>query len=160
MYRKSGTIWPHTRPAGAGDRGRWFIPALILALALLAFGATTALAVNPPPQQLYYVSLPEDDLSLASALRSPLLELSEGDLFDLAEGRPKGLYLWQRLREAKDRFPDALTILDDLRDKAEYLRPFDLIARLLTRHDGRRRLVARLGAEAEDGIDQFLAFAC
>ncbi len=61
MYRKI-VRQTHTRPAGAGKRGRWFIPALILALALLAFGATTALAVNPPPQQLYFVSLPEDDL--------------------------------------------------------------------------------------------------
>ncbi len=62
MYHKAGTIRPHTRPAGARIGGRWYVLSLILALALLAFGATTALAVNPPPQQLYFVTLPEDDL--------------------------------------------------------------------------------------------------
>ena len=47
-------------------------------------------------------------------------------------------------------------LLADLRDRADYLRPFELLARILVRHDGRRQLVARLGAEAEDGIDALI----
>ena len=63
MYHKA---WNHSASHTTGRRGKegadGSSPSLILALALLAFGATTALAVNPPPQQLYFVSLPEDDL--------------------------------------------------------------------------------------------------
>jgi ATP-dependent helicase/nuclease subunit A len=40
--------------------------------------------------------------------------------------------------------------------QADYLRPFELLERVLIRHGGRRRLVARLGLEAEDGIDALL----
>ena len=36
---------------------------------------------------------------------------------------------------------------------------FDLIERILTRHNGRRRLLGRLGAEAEDGINALLSQA-
>jgi ATP-dependent helicase/nuclease subunit A len=39
------------------------------------------------------------------------------------------------------------------------LRPYDLIERILTRHDGRRKLLARLGSEAEDGINAMLSQA-
>jgi ATP-dependent helicase/nuclease subunit A len=50
-------------------------------------------------------------------------------------------------------------MLRDLRDQADFLRPFDLIERALTRHHGRARLLARLGDEAEDGIDELLSQA-
>jgi ATP-dependent helicase/nuclease subunit A len=50
-------------------------------------------------------------------------------------------------------------VLHDLRDRADFLRPYELLERALTRHGGRMRLIARLGAEAEDGIDQLLAQA-
>ena len=42
---------------------------------------------------------------------------------------------------------------------AGYLRPYDLISRLLIRHGGRMALLARLGPEAEDGIDELLSQA-
>jgi len=48
-------------------------------------------------------------------------------------------------------------MLSDLRDSADYLRPFDLVERILTRHEGRKRLLARLGDEAQDGIDSLLS---
>ena len=47
-------------------------------------------------------------------------------------------------------------MLDDLLAQADYLRPFEMLTRILVRHDGRRKLTARLGAEAEDGIDALL----
>lgn len=78
-------------------------------------------------------------------------------LFDLAHGREG--YLWRRLYDREAAHPGTVAILRDLRDQADFLRPFDLIERALTRHDGRRRLLARLGEEAEDGIDELLSQA-
>ena len=115
------------------------------------------LAVKDLTALISFLSTQEDDLSLAAALRSPLFGLSEADLFRLAHGR-KG-YLWESLRAWEDAFPGTLAILRDLRDHAGFQRPFELLERILTRHGGRDRLIARLGAEAEDGIDALLAEA-
>jgi ATP-dependent helicase/nuclease subunit A len=115
------------------------------------------LAVRDLAALLSFLATPEDDLSLAVALKSPLFGWSEQQLFTLAQGR-KG-YLWEALRNRVDTHPDTLTILNDLRDQTDFLRPYELIERILTRHDGRRRILGRLGQEAEDGIDAFLAQA-
>ena len=113
------------------------------------------LAVKDLGALLRFLATPEDDLSLAAALRSPLFGWSEGDLFDLAEGRG-GAFLWAALRDRAEAHPETLAVLNDLRDQADFLRPYDLIERMLTRHCGRDRLIARLGPEAEDGIDALL----
>jgi ATP-dependent helicase/nuclease subunit A len=115
------------------------------------------LAVRDIGAVLRFLALPEDDLSLAAALRSPLFGWSEADLYTLAHPRGEADYLWTALRHSNHL--ETLTILDDLRARADFLRPYDLINRLLTRHDGRRRLLARLGPEAEDGIDALLSQA-
>ena len=116
------------------------------------------LAVKDLAAVLSFLSTPEDDLSLAIALRSPLLGWDEAQLYDLAQGRGRK-YLWEVLRKRATEFPTTMEVLDDLRGQADYLRPYDLIERILTRHDGRRRILARLGAEAEDGIDALLSQA-
>jgi len=115
------------------------------------------LAVRDIAALLQFLEMPEDDLALATALKSPLFGWSEQALFTLAHGR-KG-YLWEALRAAAADHPETLIILDDLRQQTDFLRPYDLIERILTRHDGRRKLLARLGREAEDGIDALLAQA-
>ncbi|MCC1481326.1 double-strand break repair helicase AddA [Roseibaca sp. Y0-43] len=115
------------------------------------------MAVRDLTALLAFLATPEDDLSLAACLRSPLFGWSEDALYRLAQGRAKGEYLWTRLRGQGD--TPTLEILRDLRRQTDFLRPYDLIERMLTRHDGRRRLIARLGSEAEDGIDAFLAQA-
>ena len=117
------------------------------------------LAVRDLTALLAFLATPEDDLSLAAILRSPLFGWSEGELFDLAHGRPERSFLWTALRGQSDRYKATMAVLKDLRDQADFLRPYELIERMLTRHDGRRRLLARLGIEAEDGIDAFLATA-
>ncbi len=117
------------------------------------------LAVRDILALLSVLALPEDDLSLASALRSPLIGLSEDQLYRLAQPRAKGSYLWAELRDRADQYPEAAALLQDLRDRTDFLRPYEMIERILVRHDGRRRLIARLGAEAEDGIDELLAQA-
>ena len=116
------------------------------------------LAVRDLGALLQVLDLPEDDLSLAAALRSPLFGLSEQALFDLAHRRHER-HLWQALTRRKDEFPEAYAMLDDLMAEAEFLRPYDLVERILIRHDGRRRLIGRLGEEAQDGIDALLAQA-
>ncbi len=115
------------------------------------------MAVRDLASLLSFLATPEDDLALAEVLRSPLLGWTEDQLYRLAQPR-KG-YLWAALRDVRDVFPETLAILEDLRDQADFLRPFDLIERALTRHDGRARLLQRLGAEAEDGIDELLSQA-
>ena len=110
------------------------------------------LAVKDLRALLAFLATPEDDLSLAALLRSPLCGWSEDALYRLAQGR-KG-FLWEALRDWPDQ--TARLLLQDMRNQADFLRPFDLIDRVLTRHDGRRRLIARLGSEAEDGIDELL----
>ncbi|MFN7599402.1 MAG: UvrD-helicase domain-containing protein, partial [Cereibacter sp.] len=115
------------------------------------------LAVRDLAALLSFLATPEDDLSRAAALRSPLFGWTEAQLYELAQGRSG--FLWSALRDRQADHPHTLAILHDLRDQADFLRPFDLIERALTRHDGRRRLLARLGDEAEDGIDELLTQA-
>ncbi len=116
------------------------------------------LAVRDLRALLSFLTTPEDDLSLAAALRSPLFGWSEAELHALAQPRAKGATLWEALRNREDH-ADTLAMLRDLRDHADFLRPYELVERVLTRHDGRRRLLARLGPEAEDGIDELLSQA-
>ncbi|MCX7565875.1 double-strand break repair helicase AddA [Sulfitobacter sp. F26169L] len=117
------------------------------------------LAVRDIGALLSFLATPDDALSLATALRSPLFGWDEQAVFTLSHYRPEKLDLWQSLRTQEDRYPDTLRVLHDLRGQVDFLRPYDLIERILTRHDGRRRLLARMGTEAEDGIDALLGQA-
>lgn len=116
------------------------------------------LAVKDLTAVLSFLATPEDSLSLAAVLRSPLFGWDEARLYDLAAGR-KEKYLWAALRTRADDFRTEHDMLQALRDEADYLRPFELLERILTRQDGRRKLISRLGEEAEDGIDALLAQA-
>jgi ATP-dependent helicase/nuclease subunit A len=116
------------------------------------------LAVKDLAALLSFLATPEDSLALAVVLKSPLFGWDEQALFDLAHRRDVP-YLWQALRSRADEFPETLNMLNDLRDQTDYLRPYDLIERILTRHGGRRNLLGRLGQEAEDGINALLSQA-
>ncbi|MGL4321287.1 MAG: double-strand break repair helicase AddA, partial [Paracoccaceae bacterium] len=115
------------------------------------------LAVKDLMALLSFLATDTDDLSLAAVLRSPLGGLSEDELYRLAFGRPKSL--WLRLEEQAAHHAAAYAMLKALRDEADLLRPYDLLEHALTRHGGRLRLVARLGQEAEDAIDELLTQA-
>lgn len=112
------------------------------------------LAVRDILSLLQFANMADDDLSLAEAMRSPLLNMSEGELFSVAHAR-KGT-LWQSLRERSE-YEKVLVILHDIRKQVDYLRPYELIERILTKHNGRQKLLSRLGPEVEDGIDELLA---
>jgi ATP-dependent helicase/nuclease subunit A len=114
------------------------------------------IAVRDLTALLSFLATPEDDLSLAAVLRSPLGGWSEAQLFALAHGR-RG-FLWEALRGREDG-ARTRAWLGDLRDAADFLRPYEILERALVRHDGRRLLLARLGPEAEEGIDALLAQA-
>ncbi|WP_134680981.1 double-strand break repair helicase AddA [Paracoccus ravus] len=115
------------------------------------------MAVRDIRAVLSVLATPEDDLSLAAALRSPIFQLTEEELFRLSAGRMKNEYLWRRLRASGHRH--AVELLADLMGQTGFMRPYDLISRLLIRHGARERMVARLGPEAEDGIDELLSQA-
>ncbi|HIP23027.1 MAG TPA: double-strand break repair helicase AddA [Rhodobacteraceae bacterium] len=104
------------------------------------------LAVKDLLALLQFAANPQDDLALACALRSPLCGVSEAALFKLAHGR-KGR-LWDMVR------PDDM--LSDILDHVDYSRPFELLQRILIHHKGREKLLARLGPEAEEGVDELL----
>ncbi len=107
---------------------------------------------------LSFLATPDDDLSLATALRSPLFGWTEQELFTLAHHRGKQR-LWEALRLQEELHGSTIETLQDLRKHVDILRPFDLIERVLTRHEGRKKLLGRLGNEAEDGIDALLTQA-
>src|SRR6516225_8151556 len=105
--------------------------------------------------------LPEDDLALATVLRSPLIGLSDDDLFALAWNRgpmPLRVSLRQKVGE-KPQFAEAAARLDRLAEMAKHKTPFDFYAELLGAGGGRRGFLARLGPEANDALDEFLNLA-
>jgi ATP-dependent helicase/nuclease subunit A len=106
-----------------------------------------------------FALLPEDDLTLAALLRSPLIDLSEDDLLELAAQREGRLWAALRARKAeRPEFARAHAFLADIRGQADFVAPFEFYARVLSR-GLRQNLVARLGTEAADAIDEFLSLA-
>jgi ATP-dependent helicase/nuclease subunit A len=107
--------------------------------------------------------LPDDDLTLATALKSPLVGLTDDDLIRIAAYRADDESLRAALaRHAEDGDKAAQSGLDALRawkELAEEHGPFGFFATLLGPRGGRSQLVARLGSEAGDAIDAFLCFA-
>ena len=103
---------------------------------------------------------PHDDLCLATVLKGPLVGLSEDQLFDLAHGRTGTL--WDTLRrhaETLAPMEKAWTRLTRWQALADALTPFEFYSALLGAEGGRTRLAARLGAEADDPLDEFLTLA-
>ncbi|WP_424972142.1 double-strand break repair helicase AddA [Dinoroseobacter sp. S76] len=116
------------------------------------------LAVRDLMALLAFAAMPEDSLSLACVLRSPLCDWSAAELHALAQPRETP-FLWAALRDAGEAHEETIAFLQDIMNQADFLRPYDLLDRILTRHGGRERLIARLGAEAEEGVDVLLAQA-
>jgi ATP-dependent helicase/nuclease subunit A len=104
--------------------------------------------------------LPEDDLALATVLKSPLFGLDEDALFGLAWNRTGSLRGTLRAKSAADpALGDAAARLDRLAAAARRETPFGFYARVLGPEGGRKRFLARIGAEATDALDEFLNIA-
>ena len=114
------------------------------------------LAVQDIRSLLAFLALPEDNLSLAEALKSPLFGWTEQDMFNLAQGRDSP-FLWRSLQNRKTDFPETLRRLTELRNLADFKRPFELIEHILTSQDGRSALLGQLGHEAAEGIDALVS---
>lgn len=101
-----------------------------------------------------FVLLPEDDLTLAEVLKSPLFGLDDDDLFKLCYQRGK-VSLWNRLR-GNPQYQAAAGQLQELLNLADRVRPFEFYSYVLNSLKGRQKFVARIGHEAEDGLDEFI----
>jgi len=107
-----------------------------------------------------FLTLPEDDLALATVLKSPLFGLDDLDLMSFAPGR-KGL-LWSALLEhakTRPRLAEAAETLKRWRSHADFAPPYEFFSTLLDRDGGRARMLARLGPDAADPIDELLNMA-
>lgn len=102
--------------------------------------------------------LPQDDLTLACLLKSPLFGLDDDDLIAIAPHRQGSLF--QALAASAPSHHQAAyaTITRWSRHAAEET-PFAFYAALLGRDGGRRKMETRLGLEAHDAIDEFLRLA-
>lgn len=107
--------------------------------------------------------LPEDDLALAALLKSPLVGLDDDDLLALAPGREGSL--WAALaahRGGEGRFGRVADWLAALMNRADAATPHALFAAVLggpgplDARAGRARMLARLGPDAADPLDEFL----
>jgi len=105
-----------------------------------------------------FVQFPNDDLNLAALLKSPLCGVSDDDLY--AVGKPRGkASLWTAVQAS------GLPARDWLRQALEMAKrrpPFEFYSRVLSLKDaqgrsGRARMLERLGSEAADVMDEFLA---
>lgn len=104
---------------------------------------------------------PHDDLSLAALLRSPIFALTDEELFTLAHDRGAGTSLDAALRRKASgdlMLAGVVEALDRWSSEAAFKPVFDFYAGVLGRDRGRHKLVARLGPEAGDIIDEFLSF--
>lgn len=114
-----------------------------------------------------FLLLPEDDLTLGTVLKSPLVGFDEEELFDLAYHRGDRS-LWQELVRRADETPAraaAHAYLAALLKRVDFSPPYELFAEILgargkpDSRSGRERILARLGPEAEEPLDEFLAQA-
>ncbi|MBO82237.1 double-strand break repair helicase AddA [Citromicrobium bathyomarinum] len=118
------------------------------------------LAVKDLLAALRFAAQPRDDLSLANLLVSPLGGWSQDDLLDHGL-REKKVTLWDQIRRSDA--PLCMETAERLRAllaRVDNEPPQALLQWLLTGPwDGRRKLVARLGREANDPIDELVGAA-
>ncbi len=105
--------------------------------------------------------LPEDDLTLATVAKSPLVGLSEEALFRLAHGRSG--HLWDAvLQRAAEGDTDAETLRATVAlwmSRADRSEPFVFLSTLVGPDGGRAAYRARFGREADEVIDELLTLA-
>ena len=116
------------------------------------------LAVQDLLAAIKFAVQPDDDLSLACLLVSPLVGLDQEELRELAYGR-KGK-LWRELRDRADEkqsFHSAYVALAELLRVADFTTPAVFLETILSGPmEGRRKLYSRLGMAARDPIDELM----
>ncbi len=100
---------------------------------------------------------PDDDLTLATVLKSPFLGLDDEDLLALAPGRTISLRAALALKaDDSSKYAVADATLTRLEQRAETLGPFAFFSCIAAEDRGRAKWTARLGSEADEVIDEFL----
>ncbi len=194
VWLDSKEILPsHNRPIEAGDimilvRSRSsFVDQMVRALKSVKIPVSGAdrmvlseqLAVQDLLAMASFCLLPDDDLTLAEILKSPLLGWDEDELFSLSYNR-KGT-LWQEICNFDHNKIDAITGHDEpikcvndekrliahdylsrLIGRARYLGSYEFFSYILNmpcpadKISGLRAITGRLGADALDPIDELL----
>lgn len=170
MIRKQEILESQGRPIRAGDilvlarRRTAFVDHLVRALKSQGVPVagrdrmvlTEELAVMDLMVLARFALQPTDDLSLATVLKGPFVGLDEDALFKLAHDR--GGSLWQALlrRKSEGEFAGVATSLKRLLDLVDVKTPFEFFSFVLSEMGGRRKLVARLGDEIHDPVDELL----
>ncbi|MBV8939480.1 MAG: UvrD-helicase domain-containing protein, partial [Alphaproteobacteria bacterium] len=118
---------------------------------------TDNLAVQDMLALAAFLLMPEDDLTLAALLKTPLFDVDEPLLFALCHGRgPQSV--WQRLWQEKQAHPayaHACEWLAFLLERADRMPPFELLSLALNR-GGRTRILGRMGEEYAEALDELL----
>jgi len=115
------------------------------------------LAVKDLLAAMRFAAQPLDDLNLANLLVSPLLGMTQNGLLDVATVR-EGRSLWSTLRDRGS--PATVDALREMLAMADFTTPHEFLEGLLSGPlDGRRKLVARLGEEARDPIEELVTAA-
>ena len=110
------------------------------------------LAVQDLLAAIRFVLQPDDDLSLASLLVSPLVGWTQDEL--LARAVPRQGTLWRHLTET---VPSLLGDLELMLARADFRTPYQFLEMILSGPlEGRRKLLSRLGEEARDPIEELL----
>ena len=116
------------------------------------------LAVQDLLAAIRFAVQPNDDLSLACLLVSPLIGWDQDQLRALAYGRPGGLWRELRRRAAEnEKFRSAHEALAALLAMADYTTPSRFLETILSGPlHGRRKLYGRLGMASRDAIDELM----
>jgi ATP-dependent helicase/nuclease subunit A len=116
------------------------------------------LAVQDLLAAVKFAVQPDDDLSLACLLVSPLVGWTQDQLYELAHGRQGRL--WRELRRRageNDALRSAHEALAELLRIADFTRPSRFLETILTGPmQGRRKLYGRLGMASRDAIDELM----
>jgi len=113
------------------------------------------LAVQDLIAAVKFAVQPDDDLSLACLLVSPLIGWDQDRLRDLAYGR-KGS-LWRELRRRAAELGEAHDALAELLRIADFTTPSRFLETILSGPmQARRKLYSRLGMAARDAIDELM----
>ena len=175
------TLTPGGRPVRPGDivvlvRNRTtFMDALVRSLkqaGIEVAGAdrlvlTEHIAIEDLLALARFTLLPDDDLTLACVLKSPLVARNDGapinddDLFALAWDRGRET-LWESLHQAAaggGPYGIALERLKRWRASADFMPPYEFFSQVLVADGGRRAIIERLGSEAGEPLDAFLSLA-
>ncbi|MBA5724294.1 double-strand break repair helicase AddA, partial [Candidatus Liberibacter sp.] len=105
----------------------------------------------------------EDDLSLASLLKSPIFSLSEDDIFEICAKRTKTETVYSHLtklaNDGMSKFRHIHETLRELLTLSQSYSTYDFFSLVLGSKSGRKKFISRFGNEVLDVLDEFLKFA-